>query len=484
MVNKSIKINFIMNMLLTVSSLVFPMITFPYVSRVLQPIGTGKVAFATSIISYFLLISQLGIPTYGIRACAKVRDDKEKLSRTVHEIFLINTITTLVSYVVFGILLSLNSKLSSDKALYVIVSLTIVLNTVGCEWLFKALEEYSYITIRSLIFKFVGLIITFLLVKSTKDYYIYAAITVFINSASNILNLFMLKKMIVIHPIKNINLKQHLKPIFVFFAMSCATTVYTNLDIIMLGFIKDDFEVGLYNSAIKIKSILVAVVTSLGAVILPRATYYSSKGLKKEFEDMCNKSLKFVLFLSLPCFFFFIFFAKETVLILFGKEYIRTISTMQILMPTVLLIGISNILGMQVLVPKGFEKIVLFSEILGALTDLVVNFILIPLLSLVGAGIGTLIAELVVLLIQYIYIKKKDIVIIRGLEVKDFILASIIALIIPVFIKVIFNNKVLVLSFALLSYGFIYVMVLLCFFRQSDVVEVKNKMFCWLKGKL
>ena len=138
---KSIKVNFIMNAILTASSLIFPLITFPYISRILLPTGTGKVAFATSIISYFSMLSALGIPTYGIRVCAGVRDDKHKLSKIVHEIFVINIATTVLTYILFLICLILVPQLHQDKNLYLIFSSTLLFNLLGMDWLYKALEE-------------------------------------------------------------------------------------------------------------------------------------------------------------------------------------------------------------------------------------------------------------------------------------------------------------------------------------------------------
>ena len=272
--NTSLKLNFIMNALLTMSQFIFPLITFPYVSRILLPEGTGKVSFATSVISYFAMFAQLGIPTYGIRACARIRDDKEKLTRTVQELFIINFTMSLISYLaLFGAII-LVPRLRQDKILFLIVSLTILFNAIGMEWLYKALEQYTYITIRSIIFKFIALILMFLLIHQKNDYVIYGGISILASSASNIFNFIHVHKYISLKPVGNYNFKRHLKAVAVFFAMSCATTVYTHLDTVMLGFMATDTDVGYYNAAVKIKTILVSIVTSLSVVLLPRASYY------------------------------------------------------------------------------------------------------------------------------------------------------------------------------------------------------------------
>ena len=229
--NKSVKLNFIMNAILTMSQFVFPLITFPYISRVLQPAGTGMVSFATSVVAYFCIFSQLGIPTYGIRACAKVRDDKETLSRTVQELFLINLIMCIFTYIAFFIALFTVPKFSQNKPLFLIISLTILFNAIGVEWLYKALEQYTYITIRSIIFKFVALIFMFLLVKQSNDTVVYGALSILAASASNIFNFFHVHKYIQLKPIGNYKFRRHLKAILIFFAMSCATTILSLIHI-------------------------------------------------------------------------------------------------------------------------------------------------------------------------------------------------------------------------------------------------------------
>ena len=155
---RSLTANFIMNTILSISSFVFPLLTFPYISRILQPAGIGKISFATSVVSYFAMFAQMGIPTYGIRACAKVRDDREELSRTVHELFFINLGMSLVSYVALFFVIFYIPRLRQEKELFLIISLTIILNTVGMEWVYKASERYTYITVRSIVFKFIAFV--------------------------------------------------------------------------------------------------------------------------------------------------------------------------------------------------------------------------------------------------------------------------------------------------------------------------------------
>lgn len=406
MQQKSLKLNFIMNAVLTISAFIFPLISFPYVSRILGPSGTGNVSFATSIVAYFALFAQLGIPTYGIRATARVRDDKELLSRTVQEIFIINILMSILTYIVFFVVLNIVPQMSDDKLLFMIVSSTIFFNAIGMDWLYKGLEKYTYITTVSILFKFIALILMFILIHQKRDYVIYGAISIFAASASNICNLLNVHKYIYLKPIGNYDFKVHLRPICIFFAMACATTIYTNLDTVMLGFMKSNTEVGYYNAAVKIKTVLLGVVTSLGAVLLPRASYYIENNLIDEFKRISSKAINFVILISFPLALYFIIFAKEGIFFLSGDAYTEAILPMQILMPTLIFIGLTNIMGIQMLIPLGKEKVVLYSEIAGAIVDLAINTVLIPIMASSGAAIGTLVAEMVVWIVQYIALKE------------------------------------------------------------------------------
>lgn len=394
-----------MNALLTMSNLLFPLITFPYVSRILLPEGVGKVSFATSLITYFSMFAQLGIPMYGIRACAKVRDDPAELTKVTQELLIINLVMSAISYLALAAALLTVPRLREDRLLYVIISATILLTAIGMEWLYKGLEQYTYITVRSIAFKFVALVCMFGLVKEQKDYVIYGGLTILAASASNILNFINAGKYISLKPVGDYHFRRHLKPVGVFFAMACATTIYTNLDTVMLGFLKTDVDVGYYYAAVKIKGILVSIVTSLGAVLLPRASYYIEHGQTEEFYRITRKALNFVLLAALPMMVYFMIFAGAGITFLSGPAYGGAVLPMQIIMPTLLFIGITNILGIQMLVPLGREKTVLYSEIAGAVTDLILNALLIPRYAAAGAAFGTLVAEAVVLLVQYLALR-------------------------------------------------------------------------------
>ena len=442
------------------SNFIFPLITFPYVSRVLLPSGTGKVAFATSVISYFSMFAQLGIPTYGIRACAQVRDDKYKLSKVVHELCIINFIMMLLSYLVFFGGIVFVERLRNEKILFVIMGSMILFNSIGMEWLYKALEEYTYITIRSIVFKAIAVSMMLIVVKSQGDYVIYGAISIFAASASNVMNCINAHKYITLKPIENYNFRQHIKPILIFFGMSCATTIYTNFDTVMLGFMKSDVDVGYYNAAIRIKSILVSIITSLGTVLLPRAAYYIEHDLREEFNYIARKSINFVYIIALPMIIYFIVYAPECIYFLSGNAYEGSILPMQILMPTLLFIGLTNILGIQIMVPLEMEKWVLNSYIIGAIVDLIINILLIPKMGASGAAIGTLIAEIAVMIYQYSKAKTRVREMFSEVDYKKLVCALIIGTVLTLGIKKIHMGYFVVLVVSASVFFGCYVIVL------------------------
>lgn len=432
----SLKKNFIMNILLTGSSMIFPLITYPYVSRVLLPEGTGRVAFVLSVISYFSMLASLGIPTYGIRACAQVRDNKAELSRTVQEIFLINAVTTFIVYLLFFLTLIFIPKLRQEKTLFLICGSTLFFNLLGMEWMYKALEQYQYITIRSIIFKAISVFLMLMTVRSKNDCLQYGGLTILSGVGSNLFNFFHARKFISFHVQKNYNFRKHLSPIFIFFAFSVATTIYTNLDTAMLGFFKGSTEVGYYNAAVRIKDLLVSFVTALGAVLLPRISYYVKMGQVEKFSILVKRALDFILFISVPVCIFFLFMADSSILFLAGDAFRNSIFPMQIIMPTLICIGVTNIIGVQILIPLGREILVVYSTCAGAVTDLLLNCIFIPRFASSGAAFGTLAAEIVVLIAQLFFIRNEMPDLFSGVQYKKLIPALAVSSVVLYFVKI------------------------------------------------
>ena len=470
----SVKYNFIMNAILTVAGIIFPLITFPYISRVLLVEGSGKVAFATSVVTYFTMFASLGIPTYGVRACAIVRDNKEKLSKTVQELLIISGGTTLLTYIVFGISLFVIPEFAQERTLLLIVGLGIGLNTIGVQWLYNALEQYSYITTCSILFKVIGMILMFLLVKESSDYQIYGGVYVIASFGSYVLNFICLRKFVTFQKTGTYQFKQHLKHIMVFFAMSAGASIYLNLDVVMLRFLQSNEAVGYYNAGIKVKTVLVTCVTSLGTVLLPRLSYYIETADKKAFQLMVGKAFRFVFVAASAVTVYFSIFARESILLLSGEAFLPAVGPMMILMPTVLLIGLSNVTGIQILTPNGREREVMYSIWGGAILDFVLNLIVIPKFSANGAALSTLLAEGMVLLLQCWFLRDVLWSYIRQVQCWKIVIALAVASVMSIPVKIWIDSGVFVtlLVSAIVFFGGYAVVLLLL--KEPFVSEILN----------
>lgn len=467
----NIRYNFLMNFILTVSNFLFPLITFPYVSRVLGPNGMGISSFAMSIISYFVILATLGSATYGIRACSQVGENKDELSKVTHEIIFINLITMIISYLFLYFCVHFFDGLHENKASIAIASFMILLNVCSVEWFYRGIEKYTYITIVSLLFKLIALVSSFIFIQKTSDYFSFILISVISLSGSGIINLLNIKKYINFKFYNDYNLKKHIKPMLTFFFMSLAISVYTYTDSVLLGLLTNLDEVGFYNVAVRIKGILISIVTSLGVVLLPKLSLYIKKGMMNEFSSLLILSLRFIVALSLPLVIFFIFFAKETILLLSGEQYFNSIPLLQISLVAVIIVGITNILGIQMLVPLGKEKKLFVSVLCGALINVVANFTLIPFLSSVGAAISMVLAEFTILLIQIYFLKKYMFLFMKVNYIKV-ILSSLISLgVVSIFRSFIFDNNFLLLLCSGSIFFIIYLITLLLL-KERILVDV------------
>lgn len=472
----SIKYNFIMNTILKMSAFIFPLITFPYISRVLGAEINGKLSFADSFVSYFVMLASLGIPTYGIRACAQCRNDKVKLSKTVHELIIISSILTLVSYIALVFLILFVPNIQERENIIFIYSFNIVLSSLGVEWLYQAIEEYGYITYRNIAFKIISIVLMFAFIHNKEDYLLYAAINVIGTVGSNILNIVRLKKYIFIKPLKHYNILKHIGPILVFALFSIASKIYNSLDTVMIGFLSTDTQVGYYSAAVKMKNILISLVTSLGTVLLPRASYYIEVGKIDEFKEIIKKSTCFVLFVSIPLSLFFVVEAKDTILFLAGEDYFDSIPTMEVLIPTIFFIGLSNIVGVQIFVPLKKEKLTVLSTVIGAMVDLILNAILIPRYGSLGAAIGTLVAEGCVLLSQFIMLYKLKLISyisVKRCEIIKIFFATIVATVALTIFKriVLMANNFISLMFSTLIFFAIYTCICLVL-KEDEAKEI------------
>lgn len=475
---KSIKFNFIMNFILTVSNFLFPLITFPYVSRVLLPEGTGKVAFALSIVSYFTIFASFGVATYGIRAVAQVRDDKERLSKTMHELLFINIISMTIVYVALAIAILVVPKFAMEKELFWVTSLFILFTIIGIEWLYKGLEKYQYITIRTIVFKIASLFLVFLFVKEKSDYIIFAFISIFAIVGSGVLNLINSRKLINYTLYSEYEFKKHLKPMFVLFLTSMAIAIYTSLDEGLLGLLSSPEQVGYYNAAVRVKGILFTLITSLGVVLLPRLSYYVENHMETEFHEALAKSTNFIIVIAASVVIFFTLFAKETILILAGENYVASIIPLQIVVWALILSAITNILGIQILLPLKKDKQLLFSVLCAATVDVIANFLLVPKLAAVGTALSVIAAELSVLIVQIIILRQYIKILFSGLQLHKIIIALLIAIACALFVReIVVNTSTLIIFLCSSSVFFLAYFIILLLLKEKFIMYVYHTIY-------
>lgn len=403
---KSIKVNFIFNLINTVTSFLFPLVTFPYVSRILLPEGIGLVSFYQSIIQYIVLFSSLGIPMYAIREIAKYRDDNRKCSITTLEILSLHFILTFIGYIIVFILCSTVSEIKDNITLFFILSAQLFFTVIGCEWFYQGVEDFKYITIRSIIVRTVSVAFLFIFVKSREDILLYGFYCVAGIYAGNIFNFLRLRKYLDFSIINELKPLKHLKPALKIFVLNLVISLYVNLNSVMLGFLKDPESVGLFTSATKITQILLGLTSALGTVMLPRLSNLVANKNFDEFNRLANIATKFIFAITLPLSVAVILLADNLILLLSGDAYSEAILTLQIISFIIFAIGLSGVFGIQILYPQGKESIVIKSTAVGALINLVLNFILIPRFSHHGASIATLLAEIGVT-VTMIYIGRR-----------------------------------------------------------------------------
>ena len=254
------------------SSIIFPLITFPYISRVLMPENVGKYNFSNTYISYFTLAASLGVTTYAVRECAKVKDSRETVSRVASEIFSINVCTMMISYAALFVSLILVSRLKEYRSLILILSSTIFFTIVGADWINTAFEDIRYITLRTFMFQAISLGLMFTIVRGKDDYVKYAMITAFSLCGANVLNVFYRRRFCDIKFVLHMNWRKHFPGIIMLFVMLFAQQIYCNSDITMLGIMRSNYEVGLYSLSVRIYTALTQVISSILWVLLPRLT--------------------------------------------------------------------------------------------------------------------------------------------------------------------------------------------------------------------
>ena len=381
--SKSIRQNMLMNMALTVSNLLFPLITYSYVARILLSQGTGRVAFVQSVLTYFSYLASLGIGGYATRECARVRHDRYQLSVVAGEIWKIQRIATALSCAALVSTVLAVPRFRREGLLFAVMGLSIPLQTLGIPWLYQSLEKYSHLALRSIACKMLGVVLTFLFVKTKEDVALYGAITVFTSGVPSLLNLFLLPRYLDFPSIPIRALKKHLRPIWIFFLSTLMISLCSQFDTVMLGFLKGDDQVGLYHAALKMKGVVLSLSVAVTSVLIPRISQYVAGGEHRAFRQ-----------LLLPLSVFVAIFARDLLLVVCGEGFLDAVPALVLLMLCCLVLSLTNLLGNQILIPKGMEKRFTTAVTLGMGINIFLNLLWIPRFSVGGAAFATLITEL------------------------------------------------------------------------------------------
>lgn len=404
--SKSIKRNFLYNILLNISKVIFPLITAPYVSRVLEPDGVGLFNFANTYAGWFALFAALGIPYYGIREVAKIKDNITEQTIFISEIISISIVATSICCLLLFLSLYFIPQLNENYVIFFVSGIILYMTPFKIDWFFQGKEEFGYITFRSLIIKTLSVILLFILVCEKSDLLIYVALNaaaVALNEIWNFVKLYQSG----IHPYFTLSGTQHIKPLLILFSSSIAISVYTILDTLMLGFMADYDEVGYYNCATHLSKALVPIVTSLAAVALPRVAKLKEEKNWDEINGLMNKSFSIVSFLSFPIAFGVLVVAPVFVPLFFGEHFYGTIIPLQIIIFTVIAIGFNNLTGIQILLGLGMDKAFFYSLLTGTISNFILNLLLIPYYGASGAAVSSVFAEILILFVMLFYIYKK-----------------------------------------------------------------------------
>lgn len=401
--SKSISKNYIYNVSYQLLTLITPFITTPYLSRVLGPHGIGIYSYTTSIVSYFILLSSLGIANYAQREIAYNQDNPQIQSRTFFEINLLRIILVSISLGVYYLTII---HFPDDHLVYWIQALNIIAVLFDISWFFQGLEEFGKIVFRNFVIKVLSVVLIFVLIHNPDDLNKYIFLLGFMNILSGISIWFYLPRYLVKVPWKEIKIFRNFSIIIQLFLPQVAIQIYTVLDKTMIGSITGSpLENGYYEQAEKVVKLSLTIVTSLGTVMMPRIAYSYAHGKIDAIKEDMMRSYRFVWFLTIPMFFGFIAVSSNFVPWFFGPGYEKVVPLMQILSGLVIAIGLSNVTGIQYLLPTNQQNKLTLSVVIGAITNFVLNLLLIPHLQSIGAAIASIIAECVVTGVQFYIVR-------------------------------------------------------------------------------
>ena len=398
--SKSIRKNYLLNLVNSGTQFLFPLISFPYVSRIMLADGIGQVNFYSSIIQYVILAFGLGIPLYGVREIARVRSDRAALQQTTVELLSLHALLTLLGYLVVGGLCLFVGRIQENIPLFLIVSMNLFFTTIGCEWFYQGTEDFGYITVRGIIVKTVSLIFLFAFVHSKTQLLLYGLYTVVGSIGGNVFNFLRLRKYVHLRevPWTSLSLFRHLKPSLSVFLFNIVTSVYLQLSTVLLGFIRDDAQVGYYTVGMKLVRIVMMVSSAFGVVMLPRLSNLVAEKRMDEFRALSPRAFEFMFCLTLPMAVGLIFVSPYLIPLMCGPGYEPAIPVLAITASVIFAIGLSNVLGMQIFYPLGKIGLVNLCTGIGAGVSLILNLLLIPKMGAAGSALATLAAEMAVTL--------------------------------------------------------------------------------------
>lgn len=473
MKEKSLKLNSFMNTFKTLMSLVFPLITYPYALRVLQVENIGKYNYANSVVNYFVLLAGLGISRYATREGARRRDNKKDFNEFASQMFAISLVSTIASYILLFIVMIFCKSLKSYEVLIWIHSLTILGTMIGMDWVNSAFEEYTYITIRTITFQLVSMVLLFILVHDKTDIIKYAWISVISNIGANILNFFYIRRFTSIG-IKFKGTKCHIIPIMWLFASSIATTIYVNSDITMMGYFCGDTAVGLYGVSTKIYSIMKQLLAASVIVTLPRLSNYYAHDRIDEFKKTVSGVFSSFFTILLPAMVGLFILAPEAIEIIGGVEYSAATVSLRILCVSLGFSIFGTFYTNSLLLPLKKERAVTFIMIISATINFVLNLYFIPFLQQDGAALTTAIAEFLVMGIQMMIVKKEKLLIVDKKDVISSVFGCIGIIIVAGIIHIFTNQLVLRTVFTVIGALITYYIILLAL-QNNFVVGVHSK---------
>lgn len=472
MEKKSILKNSFYSICYKLMNVLFPLLISMYSSRVLLSEGVGKVALAQNIVTYFVTLAALGIPNYGTKRIGGIQFNIKERNKVFTELFVINLISTLICSLAFFVTI-FTVPYFQGNTLYLIFSSLLLLNTINVDWLYQGLEEYKYIAIRSICVKAICLVALPVFVRRRADILQYAIILCAATVGNYFFNLIHLHKN-VRFDFEGLNLKRHLKPIFILLASVCATEIYTMLDSTMVGTLCSEKELGYYTNAMKTARMSYVFVTAACAVFLPRLSLYYKERSYSEYNFLANQGMKLVVFLAIPIFVGIELLADQIIPVLFGVDFLPGVTTLRILAILVIVFSVAYIGGHVILISANMEKYTMYAAFTGAISNFLMNMIMIRRYGFNGAAIASVIAETLVTAVLLLSAKT----VVSYFFQKQFVLsvlASTGAMSLIVFIlKRLIQNNLISLVVCIIGGGLTYFIAQFCL-KNEIVVSVLSK---------